>query len=115
MFRTTRPYQKEKRVIYPGAHHQPAQQQQSPPAIRGSRFTPANLIKYTPDYNSDVIRFNHNVAHHTFNGMITTWVPKKENDEAAGSGWRYDKTQYETERLFATAKDGTKVPNFGGI
>lgn len=64
-----------------------------------------------PEYNTDNFRFG-------YTSMIT---PVSQYEQNLATGERkllkqqevvggYDKTQYVTERLFATAKDGTKIP-----
>lgn len=70
----------------------------------------ANLM-YTPDYNSDVIRFNYTsliTPSTVYDYNMGTREKKQMKQQEVVGG--YDKTQYETERVFATAKDGTKVP-----
>lgn len=70
----------------------------------------ANLM-YTPDYNSDVIRFNYTsliTPSTVYDYNMGTKEKKQMKQQEVVGG--YDKTQYETERVFATAKDGTKVP-----
>jgi len=70
----------------------------------------ANLMN-TPDFNSEVVRFNYTSL--TTPGTVYDYnMGTKEKklmkqQEVVGG---YDKTAYETERLFATAKDGTKIP-----
>lgn len=64
-----------------------------------------------PEYNTDNFRFS-------YTSLIT---PNSQYEQNLGTGDRkllkqqevvggYDKTQYATERIFATAKDGTKIP-----
>ncbi len=70
----------------------------------------ANLM-YTPDYNSDVIRFNYTsliTPSTVYDYNMGTKEKKQMKQQEVVGG--YDKNQYETERLFATAKDGTKIP-----
>ncbi len=70
----------------------------------------ANLM-YTPDFNSDVIRFNYTsliTPSTVYDYNMGTKEKKQMKQQEVVGG--YDKNQYETERLFATAKDGTKVP-----
>ncbi len=70
----------------------------------------ANLM-YTPDFNSDVIRFNYTsliTPSTVYDYNMGTKEKKQMKQQEVVGG--YDKNQYETERLFATAKDGTKIP-----
>ncbi len=70
----------------------------------------ANLMA-TPDYNSEVIRFNYTsliTPSTVYDYNMGTKEKKMMKQQEVVGG--YDKTRYETERLFATAKDGTKVP-----
>jgi oligopeptidase B len=66
---------------------------------------------YTPDYNSDVMRFNYTSlttpsSVYDYN-MATKEKKLMKQQEVVGG---YDNKEYVTERLFATAKDGTKIP-----
>ncbi len=70
----------------------------------------ANLA-YTPDYNSDVVRFNYTslttpASIYDYN-MGTKEKKLMKQQEVVGG---YIVSDYVTERLFATAKDGTKIP-----
>ena len=70
----------------------------------------ANLA-YTPDYNSDVVRFNY-TSLTTPSSVYDYNMGSKEKklmkqQEVVGG---YTVSDYVTERLFATAKDGTKIP-----
>ena len=65
----------------------------------------------TPEYNTDVLRFNYSslttpmsVFDYNMNSKDKRLM--KEQEVVGG----YDKTAYVTERLYATAKDGSKVP-----
>jgi oligopeptidase B len=68
-------------------------------------------ISTNPDYNTDVMRFNY-TSLTTPNSVYDYNMVSKEKklmkqQEVVGG---YDPKEYETERLFATAKDGTKIP-----
>lgn len=68
-------------------------------------------INVNRDYNSDVLRYSYTSlttpnSIYDYN-MITKEKKLLKEQEVVGG---YDKTQYVTERLMATAKDGTKVP-----
>jgi oligopeptidase B len=70
----------------------------------------ANLA-YIPDYNTDVMRFNYTSlttpnSVYDYN-MVTKEKKLMKQQEVLGG---FDVKDYVTERLFATAKDGTKVP-----
>jgi oligopeptidase B len=70
----------------------------------------ANL-GYTPDYNSEVVRFNYTslttpLSVYDYN-MGTKEKKLMKQQEVVGG---YTVGDYITERLFATAKDGTKIP-----
>ncbi len=70
----------------------------------------ANLA-YTPDYNSEVVRFNY-TSLTTPSSVYDYNMGSKEKklmkqQEVVGG---YNISDYVTERLFATAKDGTKIP-----
>jgi oligopeptidase B len=65
----------------------------------------------TPDYNSDVMRFNYTsltTPSSVFDYNMATKEKKLMKQQEVVGG--YDNKQYVTERLFATAKDGTKIP-----
>ncbi|HEU4608822.1 MAG TPA: oligopeptidase B, partial [Chitinophagaceae bacterium] len=64
-----------------------------------------------PDYNSNVLRYGYTsltTPGSTFDYDMNTRRKKLMKEQEVLGG--YDKTQYVTERLMATAKDGTKVP-----
>jgi len=68
-------------------------------------------LAYTPDYNSDVVRFNYTslttpASVYDYN-MVTKEKKLMKQQEVVGG---YNVSDYVTERLFATAKDGTKIP-----
>jgi oligopeptidase B len=68
-------------------------------------------LAYTPDYNSDVVRFNYTSlttpsSVYDYN-MATKEKKLMKQQEVLGG---FDAKQYVTERLYATAKDGTKIP-----
>ncbi len=70
----------------------------------------ANL-SYSPDYNTDVMRYNYTSlttpnSVYDYN-MITKDKKLMKQQEVVGG---YNIKDYETERVFATAKDGTKIP-----
>lgn len=70
----------------------------------------ANLMS-TPDYNSEVVRFNYTsliTPSSVYDYNMGTKEKKLMKQQEVVGG--YDKNEYETERLFATAKDGTKIP-----
>lgn len=70
----------------------------------------ANLMS-TPDYNSEVVRFNYTsliTPSSVYDYNMGTKEKKLMKQQEVVGG--YDKGEYETERLFATAKDGTKIP-----
>ncbi len=64
-----------------------------------------------PEYNSDILRYGYTsltTPSSTFDyNMVTKEKTLKKQQEVLGG---YDSKQYVTERLYATAKDGTKVP-----
>jgi len=65
----------------------------------------------TPDFNSEVVRFNYTsltTPSTVYDYNMGTKEKKLMKQQEVVGG--YDKNQYETERLFATAKDGTKIP-----
>ncbi|GAB2839028.1 oligopeptidase B [Ferruginibacter profundus] len=68
-------------------------------------------LAYTPDYNSDVVRFTYTslttpASVYDYN-MSTKEKKLMKQQEVVGG---YTASDYVTERLFATAKDGTKIP-----
>lgn len=68
-------------------------------------------IAYSPDYNTDVMRYNYTSlttpnSVYDYN-MSTKAKTLKKQQEVIGS---FKATDYETERVMATAKDGTKIP-----
>jgi oligopeptidase B len=68
-------------------------------------------LAYTPDYNSDVVRFTYTslttpASVYDYN-MGTKEKKLMKQQEVVGG---YTASEYVTERLFATAKDGTKIP-----
>ena len=68
-------------------------------------------ISANPDYNTDIMRFNYTSlttpnSVYDYN-MVTREKKLMKQQEVVGG---YDPKEYETERLFATSKDGTKVP-----
>jgi oligopeptidase B len=70
----------------------------------------ANL-SYTPDYNSEVVRFNYTsltTPSSVYDYNMGTKEKKLMKQQEVVGG--YTVGDYVTERLFATAKDGTKIP-----
>jgi oligopeptidase B len=70
----------------------------------------ANL-GYTPNYNSEVVRFNYTsltTPSSVYDYNMGTKEKKLMKQQEVVGG--YTVTDYVTERLFATAKDGTKIP-----
>lgn len=68
-------------------------------------------LAYTPDYNSDVVRFNYAsmiTPASVFDYNMGTKTKKLMKQQEVVGG--YNPSEYMTERLYATAKDGTKVP-----
>ncbi|MGG9962121.1 S9 family peptidase [Ferruginibacter sp. SUN106] len=68
-------------------------------------------LAYTPDYNSDVVRFTYTslttpASVYDYN-MSTKEKKLMKQQEVVGG---YTASDYVTERLFATAKDGIKIP-----
>lgn len=71
----------------------------------------AAYLSYSPDYNTDVMRYNY-TSMTTPNSVYDYNMSTKEKklmkqQEVIGS---FKPGDYQTERLYATAKDGTKVP-----
>ncbi len=68
-------------------------------------------IGANPEYNSTTLRYGYTsltTPYSTFDyNMVTKEKTLKKQQEVLGG---YDSKQYVTERLYATAKDGTKVP-----
>ena len=68
-------------------------------------------IGANPEYNSDILRYSYTsltTPSSTFDyNMVTKEKSLKKQQEVLGG---YDQKEYVTERLYATAKDGTKVP-----
>ena len=65
----------------------------------------------TPDYNSKTLRYNYTsltTPASVFDFNMETRTSKLLKEEEVLGG--FDKKNYETERVFATAQDGTKVP-----
>ena len=68
-------------------------------------------VGYNPEYNTDVIRFNYTSlitpsSIYDYNMSAKTRKLLKQQDVLGG----FNKTEYLTERLYATASDGTKIP-----
>ena len=68
-------------------------------------------VTANPDYNTDVMRFNYSSlttpnSVYDYN-MVTREKKLMKQQEVIGG---YDPSAYKTERLLATALDGTKVP-----
>lgn len=68
-------------------------------------------IAYNPDYNTDLVRFNYTsmttpASVYDYN-MVTKEKKLMKQQEVLGG---FNVKDYVTERLYATAKDGTKVP-----
>lgn len=68
-------------------------------------------ISYSPDYNTDVMRYNYTsltTPNSVYDYNMSTKAKKlMKQQEVVGT---FNPKDYETERVFATAKDGTKVP-----
>ena len=65
----------------------------------------------TPEYNTDVLRFNYSspiTPNSVFDYNMNTKEKKLMKQQEVVGG--YDKNNYVTERLYATASDGSKVP-----
>ncbi len=70
----------------------------------------ANL-SYIPDYNTDVMRYNYTsltTPNSVFDYNMSTKEKKLMKQQEVVGG--YNIKDYETERVLATAKDGTKIP-----
>ncbi|MEY2916527.1 MAG: hypothetical protein RIS73_241, partial [Bacteroidota bacterium] len=68
-------------------------------------------LAYTPDYNSDIVRFNYTsltTPSSVYDYNMGTKEKKLMKQQEVVGG--YTIGDYVTERLFATAKDGTKIP-----
>ncbi len=68
-------------------------------------------LAYTPDYNSDVVRFNYTsltTPSSVYDYNMGTKEKKLMKQQEVVGG--FNAKEYETERVFATAKDGTKIP-----
>ena len=68
-------------------------------------------ISTNPDYNTDIMRFTYTslitpTSVYDYN-MVSKEKKLMKQQEVVGG---YDPKQYETERLFAASKDGTKIP-----
>lgn len=64
-----------------------------------------------PEFNTELVRFTYNSLvspKSVFDYNMTTKARELKKEYEVKGG--YDRTQYETERVFATAKDGVKVP-----
>lgn len=71
----------------------------------------AAYVGATPEYNTQVLRFNYSsltTPSSVFDYNMNTKEKKLMKEQVVVGG--YDKTAYVTERLYATAKDGSKVP-----
>ena len=73
--------------------------------------TYAANIAYNPDYNTDLVRFNYTSmttpsSVYDYN-MVSKEKKLMKQQEVLGG---FDAKEYVTERLYATAKDGTKIP-----
>lgn len=65
----------------------------------------------TPEYNTDVLRFNYSspiTPNSVFDYNMNTKEKKLMKEQEVVGG--YDKNNYVTERIYATASDGSKVP-----
>lgn len=68
-------------------------------------------LAYTPDYNSDVVRFNYTsltTPSSVYDYNMSTKAKKLMKQQEVVGG--YNIGDYVTERVYATAKDGTKIP-----
>jgi len=68
-------------------------------------------IGSTPEYNTEVVRFYYSslaTPYSTFDYNMNTKEKKLMKEEEVVGG--YDKSQFVTERLYATATDGSKIP-----
>lgn len=68
-------------------------------------------VGFTPEYNTEVLRFNYTsltTPNSVYDYHMNTKEKKLMKEQEVVGG--YDKTGYVTERLYATAKDGSKVP-----
>lgn len=68
-------------------------------------------VGITPEYNTDVLRFNYTsmiTPNSVFDYNMNTKEKKLMKEQQVMGG--YDKNNYATERVYATAADGSKVP-----
>jgi oligopeptidase B len=68
-------------------------------------------LAYTPDYNTDIVRFNYTsltTPNSVYDYNMISKEKKLMKEQAVLGG--FNKSEYATERILATAKDGTKVP-----
>ncbi|WP_239063807.1 S9 family peptidase [Bacteroides sp. 51] len=77
-------------------------------------FGEPTYLAYTsgnPEYNTDVVRYNYTsmtTPYSIYDYNMNTQEKKLMKEQEIVGG--YNKEEYKTERLYATAKDGTKVP-----
>ncbi|MCZ2298323.1 MAG: S9 family peptidase [Chitinophagales bacterium] len=67
-------------------------------------------ISYTPEYNSSVVRYNYTSLITPSSVYDYEMNTKKKELKKQQEVFGYNAKDYVTERLYATAKDGTKVP-----
>jgi oligopeptidase B len=68
-------------------------------------------LAYTPDYNSEVVRFNYTsltTPSSVYDYNMNTKDKKLMKQQEVLGG--FNSSEYVTERMYATAKDGTKIP-----
>jgi oligopeptidase B len=68
-------------------------------------------VSFNPDFNTTMLRYGYTsltTPSSTFDYDMDTKVKTLKKEQEVPGG--YDKTQYVTERLWATAKDGRKIP-----